>query len=46
MTVRLLTWAERPGLAARGPRSEAVWPEYNLHGDVDQQHTATGYLRP
>ena len=34
MTVRLLTWAERPDLAERGPRSEAVWPEYNLHGDV------------
>jgi hypothetical protein len=34
MTVRLLTWAERPDLAERGPASELVWPEYNLHGDV------------
>ena len=34
MAVRLLTWAERPDLAGRGPRSEDVWPEYNLHGDV------------
>jgi len=34
MTVRLLTWAERPDLAERGPPSNAVWPEYNLHGDV------------
>jgi GNAT superfamily N-acetyltransferase len=32
--VRLLTWAERPDLAERGPASELVWPEYNLHGDV------------
>jgi GNAT superfamily N-acetyltransferase len=29
-----MTWAERPDLAERGPPSEAVWPEYNLHGDV------------
>jgi GNAT superfamily N-acetyltransferase len=34
VTVRLLTWAERPDLAERGPASELVWPEYNLHGDV------------
>ena len=34
MTVRLLTWAERPDLAERGPASDEVWPEYNLHGDV------------
>ena len=34
MTVRLYTWAERPDLAERGPASEDVWPEYNLHGDV------------
>ena len=34
MSVRLLTWAERPDLAERGPASEAVWPEYNRHGDV------------
>ena len=27
-----MTWAERPDLAERGPPSEAVWPEYNLHG--------------
>jgi GNAT superfamily N-acetyltransferase len=34
MAVRLLTWAERPGLRERGPESAAIWPEYNLHGDV------------
>ena len=34
MTVRLLTWAERPDLVERGPSSEEVWPEYNRHGDV------------
>jgi hypothetical protein len=34
VTVRVSTWAERPDLAERGPSSEAVWPEYNLHGDV------------
>jgi GNAT superfamily N-acetyltransferase len=34
VSVRLLTWAERPDLAERGPRSADVWPEYNLHGDV------------
>jgi GNAT superfamily N-acetyltransferase len=37
VTVRLLTWAERPDLAERGPESKAVWPEYNLHGDVFDQ---------
>jgi hypothetical protein len=30
----VLTWAERPDLAERGPASEEVWPEYNRHGDV------------
>ena len=34
MSVRVLTWAERPDLADRGPASADVWPEYNLHGDV------------
>jgi hypothetical protein len=34
VTVRALTWAQRPDLAQRGPSSEAVWPEYNLHGDI------------
>jgi GNAT superfamily N-acetyltransferase len=34
VTVRLLTWAERPDLAERGPASAAIWPEYNRHGDV------------
>ena len=34
MSLRLLTWAERPDLAERGPASEDVWPEYNRHGDV------------
>jgi hypothetical protein len=34
VAVRLLTWAERPDLADRGPDSAAVWPEYNLHADV------------
>src|SRR4051794_33063871 len=34
MSVRVVTWAERPDLAERGPASDAVWPEYNLHGDV------------
>jgi GNAT superfamily N-acetyltransferase len=32
--MRVLTWAERPDLAGRGPASAEVWPEYNLHGDV------------
>jgi GNAT superfamily N-acetyltransferase len=30
----MLTWAERPDLAERGPASDVVWPEYNLHGDA------------
>jgi GNAT superfamily N-acetyltransferase len=34
VAVRLLTFAERPDLADRGPASSAVWPEYNMHGDV------------
>jgi len=34
VSVRVLTWAERPDLAERGPASADVWPEYNLHGDV------------
>jgi hypothetical protein len=34
VTVRVSTWAERPDLAERGPSSETVWPEYNLHGEV------------
>lgn len=34
VSVRLMTWAERPDLAELGPPSDAVWPEYNLHGDV------------
>jgi hypothetical protein len=34
MSVRLFTWAERPDLAERGPRSLDIWPEYNVHGDV------------
>jgi GNAT superfamily N-acetyltransferase len=34
VSVRLLTWAERPDLAERGPASASVWPEYNLHADV------------
>lgn len=34
MSARLITWAEHPELAARGPASEAVWPQYNLHADV------------
>jgi hypothetical protein len=32
--MRVVTWAERPDLADRGPASADVWPEYNLHGDV------------
>jgi GNAT superfamily N-acetyltransferase len=32
--LRVVTWAQRPDLADRGPRSEDVWPEYNLHADV------------
>jgi GNAT superfamily N-acetyltransferase len=34
VSVRALTFAERPDLADRGPTSEDVWPEYNLHGDA------------
>jgi GNAT superfamily N-acetyltransferase len=34
MSLRVVTWAQRPDLAARGPDSEDVWPQYNLHGDV------------
>ena len=33
-TFTLHTAAERPDLWARGIPSAAVWPEYNLHGDV------------
>jgi hypothetical protein len=32
--MRVVTWAEDPSLADRGIDSAAVWPEYNLHGDV------------
>ena len=38
MTVSLHTAAERPDLWERGIPSEDVWPEYNLHGDVLNQH--------
>lgn len=34
VAVQLFTWAERPDLAERGPPSDEVWPEYNMHGDV------------
>jgi hypothetical protein len=34
VSARVLTWAERPDLAERGPASALVWPEYNRHGDV------------
>jgi len=34
MTFVTYTAAERPDLWERGIPSEAVWPEYNLHGDV------------
>ena len=34
MVPRLFTAAERPDLWERGIPDEAVWPEYNLHGDV------------
>ncbi len=34
MTVVLHTAAERPDLWQRGIPSAAVWPEYNMHGDV------------
>ncbi|MDQ3758413.1 MAG: hypothetical protein M3331_00500, partial [Actinomycetota bacterium] len=30
------TWSERPDLAERAESlTHEVWPEYNLHGDVD-----------
>jgi hypothetical protein len=32
--VRLVTWEERPELRELGPDHLAIWPEYNLHGDV------------
>jgi hypothetical protein len=38
--MRLVTWAERPDLADRGPASADVWPEYNLHGDVFDEYWA------
>ncbi len=34
MATRVFTVAERPELADRGIPDEAVWPEYNLHGEV------------
>jgi hypothetical protein len=34
MTFTMYTASERPDLWERGIPSEAVWPEYNLHGDV------------
>ena len=34
MSVTWYTAAERPELWERGIRSDSVWPEYNLHGDV------------
>ena len=34
MTLTVHTAAERPDLWDRGIPSAAVWPEYNLHGDV------------
>ena len=36
--MRLVTWAEDPSLADRGVASADVWPEYNLHGDVFDDH--------
>lgn len=42
MTFSMHTAAERPDLWERGIPSEAVWPEYNLHGDVLNQWW--GYL--
>jgi hypothetical protein len=41
VSVRLFTWAERPDLADRGPRSADVWPEYNTHGDVFDEYWDT-----
>ena len=38
MTLSLYTVSERPDLWERGIASEDVWPEYNLHGDVLNQH--------
>src|SRR3954465_12826645 len=38
--MRVVTWAERPELADRGVPSSDVWPEYNLHGDVFDEHWA------
>src|SRR6478735_6293209 len=32
--MRVVTWAQQPELASRGIDSAAVWPEYNLHGDI------------
>jgi hypothetical protein len=37
MSVTMHTAAERPDLWERGLDSAAVWPEYNLHGDVLNQ---------
>jgi GNAT superfamily N-acetyltransferase len=34
VSLQVLTWADRPDLAERGPPSDAIWPEYNRHGDV------------
>jgi len=34
VTVRLVTWEERPELRKLGHAAEDVWPAYNLHGDV------------
>jgi hypothetical protein len=34
VSLRLVTWAERPELADHGVASSDVWPEYNLHADV------------
>ena len=38
MSPSLHTAAERPDLWERGIASADVWPEYNLHGDVLNQH--------
>ena len=35
--ITMHTATERPDLWARGIDSAAVWPEYNLHGDVLNQ---------
>lgn len=34
MSLTMHTAAERPDLWDRGIESAAVWPEYNLHGDI------------